>query len=299
MTVEIPTGIPMPTIEPASPEWYRRMSASKIAGVVGLSQFESRFSVWCRMSGLLPYEPETDVQRRGHYLEPAVAAWFADQVPEVTVVETGTFAHPERDWQIATPDRLVYYPSGHVELLQCKSSAEDEKWGEEGTDEIPPGYRAQVMWEMDTTGLSTCHVAAILPRLEFRRYTVAYDAEEAAFLRDQALEFMASLVRGERPDLDAHTATYRTLRALHPDIADYGEEVGDIGQEWMDAVADAAVMTERVALAKARLLDAMGPAKRALVAGRAVARRQSGRGGAVSLYQVKEPTEKAGTRNGE
>ncbi len=275
------------------------MSASKIAGVVGLSQFESRFSVWCRMSGLLPYESETDIQRRGHYLEPAVAAWFADQMPEVSVSETGTFAHPERDWQIATPDRLVHFPDGHIELLQCKSCAEDEKWGEEGTDDIPVGYRAQVMWEMDTTGLSTCHVAAILPRLEFRRYVVHYDAEEAAFLRERAEEFMASLARGERPDLDAHTATYRTIRALHPDIMDYDEEVGVVGREWLDAVAGAATAASRLALAKVELLARMGPAKRALVAGTPIARRQPARAGAVALYQVKEPVKKTITGNEE
>lgn len=273
------------------------MSASKIAGVVGLSQFESRFSVWCRMSGLLDYGTETDIQRRGHYLEPAVAAWFADQMPECQIELTGTFVHPERDWQIATPDRLVRYLSGHVELLQCKSSAEDERWGEEGTDDIPPGYRAQVIWEMDTVGVSTCHVAAILPRLEFRRYVVHYDAEEAAFLREEGRAFLDSLDRGERPDIDHHTATYRAIKALHPDInTDDIEVPAHIGIGWLHATLQAEQASERLATMKSALLDAMGSGRRATVDGKPIARRQPGRGGSVSLYPVKAAIEKAANK---
>ena len=39
---------------PGSAEWSRRMTASKVAGVLGLSKWASPYSTWLRMKGLLP-----------------------------------------------------------------------------------------------------------------------------------------------------------------------------------------------------------------------------------------------------
>lgn len=104
-----PTGVLLgPRMEPGSPDWLATMSASKIAAVVGLSTYESRFSLWHRMSGLIDPEPDDDEKRRGHYLEPAIARWFADQHPEWVIEPTGTWGHQDRPWQTASPDRLVH-----------------------------------------------------------------------------------------------------------------------------------------------------------------------------------------------
>src|SRR6266704_493758 len=160
-----PTGVLVPRIEPGSREWLRVMSASKIPAVLGLSPWESRFSLYHRMTGMVG-DDTNDQTRRGHYLEPAIAAWFADQHPDWRIQETGTWLHPQRPWQAASPDRTATLPDGSVELVECKSSAMFEDWGEPGTDEIPVYHRGQVIWQMDTVGLRRCHVAVILPFLE-------------------------------------------------------------------------------------------------------------------------------------
>lgn len=270
------TGIRVPRIEPGNPEWLTRMSASKIAAVVGLSQWESRFSLYHRMTGILPPEPDDDIKRRGHYLEPAIAAWFADQHPDWDIQETGTFLHPERDWQAATPDRLVVHPDGHIELLQCKSAASgDEHWGPADTDEIPVGYRAQVMWEMDTVGADTCHVAVMLPYLEFRAYLVRYDADEAAFLRREGRKFLDDIEARRRPSIDSHSATYQTMRELHPDIEPTTVELpAQVALRYAQACADEAAAKAEKQHASSLVLDHMGMAQRATYLDTTVARRQ-------------------------
>jgi putative phage-type endonuclease len=274
--VEKPTGVLVPRIEPGTAEWLQRMSASKIAAVVGLSQWESRFSLYHRMAGTIPPEPDDDMKRRGHYLEPAIAAWFADQHPDCRIEETGTYIHAERDWQSASPDRLVIHPSGHVELLQCKSAAEFEEWGDAGTDEIPVGYRAQVLWEMDTAGVSTCHVAAILPYLEFRAYVVHYNAEEAAFLRQEGRKFLDELEAGQLPAIDGHDATYQAVREMHPDIEpDRVEIPARIALPYLHSLAaEKAAKTEKQRCS-ALVVDAMGNAKDALYLDARIASRQA------------------------
>lgn len=285
------TGVQIPTLEPGSPEWLTRMSASKVAAILGLSPYESRFSLWHRMAGLVEPEPEKDQHRRGHYLEPAIAAWFADQHPEYLVVEGGTWQHADRPWQIASPDRLLVEAAGHDEveygvrdLLEIKSARDAEEWGRQLTDEIPMHYRVQAVWQMDTTGARRVRFAVLTSYLDFREYVVDYDADEAAFVRERAAEFMDSLPTGPRParpDIDEHDQTYQVVRELHPDITsgdlDLSEETAEPFCRTRTAFLAAEAAYQREA---SRLLDAMGSHRRALYGTKAIATRQS-RGGGV------------------
>jgi putative phage-type endonuclease len=287
--ITAPTGVLIPTVEPGSAEWLTRMSASKIAAVVGLSPWDSRFSLWHRMAGLVPPEPDDDTKRRGHYLEPAVATWFADQHPDWQVSPAGTFVHPDDDRLAATPDRLVTCDTGEFRLLECKTASDDEEWGIPLTDEIPVYYRAQVVWQMYVTGARTCHVAVLTKFLEFREYVVAYDESDARALIKAADEFLRSLPDGaspQRPNIDGHSATYQVVRELNPDI------VGDdfpVPHELAErfCAAQAALKAAKAAetAVRAELADEMGACKRARFDGKTIADRRSKAGG-IPYLQV-------------
>lgn len=277
---------------PGSPEWLSRMSASKIAAVVGLSPYESRFSLWHRMAGLVPQQKQTAVMSRGHYLEPGICKWWADQHPDLETLRGQSYLHETRDWQVAAPDRLVVRKddAGVTSLLEVKSSAYADDWGPSGSDEIPPGYRAQVLWQLDTLGLQVGHVAVLLGMggLEFRSYVIEYDATEAAWLVEQGSLFMTSLEAGVRPDIDDHGATYEAVRAMHPDIDPTAHHELDpaLWAAYCDTKYDLDAITGKHRQIKATLLDAMGDARIATMADEPVLRRQAGRNGAVSLQPV-------------
>ncbi|WP_435109957.1 YqaJ viral recombinase family protein [Nocardiopsis synnemataformans] len=268
-------------IAPGSAEWLGYMSASKVAAIVGLSSYESRYSLWQLMSGNLPPEPQTAIQARGHYLEPAIAAWFADQHPEYAVHPGYTWTRDDHPWMLASPDRtLRARGEGSLEaLLEVKTSADDSEWGREGTAEIPAVYRPQVVWQMAVTGARTVFVAVLTSRLEFREYVVEWDDEvaaDAAFLISEADAFMDSLVFGEVPDLDEHKATYEAVKRLHPQID--GEDVElpvALAAEFVDAKQTAKDAAARERAATTAVADAMGTAKRARCAGHTIATRQA------------------------
>lgn len=271
-------AVPLPNFIPGSPEWMQRMTASKVAAVLGLSPRESRFSLWHRMAGLIDPQLDTDQTRRGHYLEDAVAQWFMDQHPdEFGIGPGGAWAHADRAWQAASPDRLLWPTSKPLDLarvdwplavLEVKTTAEMDEWGAAGTDEIPPYYRAQVMWQLDTLSLPVAYLAVLLPRLEFREYRVEYNAAEATYIREEARAFLDSLPGGpaeQRPNLDDHSETYAAVKALHPDIDPIDSEVPvDLAREFCDATNGLKAAKAREALARTRLADHMGSAKRAV-----------------------------------
>lgn len=295
MTLPTPTGRHVGRWESGSPEWHaaraQRLGGSRIAALLGLSPWESPYSVWCQMAGLVEKDKQTKEQARGHYLESGIAAWFADQHPEYQVREAGTYVHAERDYQLANPDRLLLGMPGHFPEpgvragLELKTDAEASGWGKPGTDEIPPYYRPQVQWYMDTLGVDVWHVVVLTGRLEFREYVVRYDAEDCAWMRDQAEDFLSSLYWREMPDLDHHPATYATVRKLHPDIDKDTAFVADLdlAVEFIDATASLAEAQEREQTARARLLSAMGSAHRAFYDGHRLARRQAKGGGTPFL----------------
>jgi putative phage-type endonuclease len=287
--VVTPSGVLLERpLVPGSAEWLQRMSASKIAAVVGLSPYESRYSLWMRMTGLVPQQEQTSAMSRGHYLEPAIAAWFADQHPDWTITPTGTFQHPRESWMVASPDRLAVHPSGHVELVQCKSAADSTEWGPDGSDEIPPGYDAQVQWEMLVTGLLRCHVAVITAYLEFREYVIDFDPAKADFLRGEAAEFMASVAEGRRPDLDSHKQTYEAVMLLHPQIRPEQVEVPPhVGEMYVEALAAFAEAEAQKRFASSMLANYMGEAQTAFHLGRPIARRQARKDGTPYVCAVR------------
>jgi putative phage-type endonuclease len=272
------------TFEPGSPEWLAArasgLGGSEIAAVLGLSPWQSRFSLWHRKKGLIGPEPDNDGMSRGRRLEPVIAEWFADQHPEYQVRRTGTWVNRARRWQIATPDRLLTKISTRA-ALEIKTAADAAEWGEPGTDEIPVCYRAQVIWQLDTLGLRRAHVA-VLTGLDFREYVVEWNRAEAELLRAAGREFLDTVERDERPDIDEHGATYRTVRELHPEIDDVEVEIERaLAERYRHAVAEHKAAEQAKQQATAEVLDALGAGRRAVVAGESIAIRIPGRAGAA------------------
>jgi putative phage-type endonuclease len=290
--VEIPGALP------GSAEWLQYMTGSKIAAVMGLSPYESRFSLHLRMQGRVEGKVVTDEMQRGHYLEPAIRAWFCDQHPGWGLHKTGMLASRTRDLHAVSPDGLITADRGELRLFEAKSAMFADEWGEPGSGEIPIGYRCQVMWGMDLLGVKVAHVAVLTGQLTFVEYVVEYDADDAALLRKSADDFLAELAAGERPDIDGHSETYEVIKAMHPEIAPMTVEVPeDLFRLYCQSKAAVQAAEFEARRATSLVADHMGRAQRAVFAGRALASRQAKKGGtpyvvaARSLPNPSAPTD--------
>lgn len=279
--------------EPNTPEWdhlrSKGLGGSEIAAVVGLSPWQSRFSLWHLKRGNIGKQNVNAGMRWGTLLEPVICDHFAGQRDMLDVQVAGTYRHHDREWQLANPDRLLWDDEhGHVGLLEAKTASafDAHEWGR-GPEDIPPYYRCQVLWYMDALELPVAHLAVLIGGSDYREYEIAYSADEATWLREQGAAFWQSVLDGDMPDLDGSDATYQAVRDLHPDINGDTVEIDPELHEWFQASKQAAeqAATEHTA-AKTTLLDAMGDARYAEVDGVRVYRRQpSGKRG-VALYSV-------------
>ncbi len=271
------------SLEPGSEDWWRRMTASKVAAVLGLSPYESPFSLWFRMKGTAAPQEQTRAMQAGHYLEDAICRYVADQVG-LWAVAGGTWENRERPWQVATPDRRACRNARgngwRVDtVIEAKTAGSWEAWGREGTDDVPPHVRAQVLWQLDVLGLEVGYVGALLSASQLRWYEVRPYAGELDYVRGECQSFLDSLAGDQPPNVDGHDETYRVLRALHPEIENREVEVpAALAVEWTSAVHRLRAAEAAHALARARVAQHMGTARKALHDGALIARRQSNGG---------------------
>lgn len=297
----LPSGV-----GPDNPQWHevRRqgIGASEIAAVMGLSPWESPFSLWARKRGGWDVEP-TEEMSTGTRVEPVVAEWWADQHrgEPIDVTAAGVYADERQPWRIASPDRLILGPcprcAGHgvvdsslgacpacrggyfgepVAVLECKWTARWDGWGEPGTDQIPVHYRTQVLWQCDVMGVDRWHLAVLGPG-GFRHYTGVMDQQARDDLDAMVAagaDMMRRIAADDPPDVDAHPATTATLKQLHPSVEDREVEIpADLAAEW-----EAARRAERDAKARKdkaanQLRQLLGAAARGVCDGRKVVTR--------------------------
>lgn len=279
-----------PGCGPGDDRWHelRRqgVTASEIAAVMGISPWESPFSCYWRKTNGWQWEGN-ELTETGRHLESAIAVWWelehADAAdPILHIRDAGLYAHPDRPWEIATPDRLVY---GVVpgrpgvfrfdSLLECKWVAYSwDGWGDPGTDSIPVYYRAQCLWQADVMGVDEVHVAALGPG-GFRAYVVRRDEDDLALMRKAGEDFHRRLTEGDPPPLDSHSATLTTLKRLHPTVGEGDVEVSaDLADRYRHARVEKKSIEEYIDLCEAEIRAALGGTyARAVWDGRTVASR--------------------------
>ncbi|NKR79423.1 hypothetical protein GS491_22625 [Rhodococcus hoagii] len=268
---------------PGSPEWLATYSASQVAAICGLSEWDTPRSIYDAKKGIVPPQPQTDVQGRGHQFEPLIRGWVAEQNPNWTIYETGTWAHGERTWQTANPDGVIGLADRNapIELLEIKTAADMHEWGE-----VPPiKYLVQCMWQMDVIGARRTHLAACGPFELFHRrprmFVIDYNPREAAMLREKVLEFDAMLRAGIQPpanhdrDCDRLAVRYANTGI----VDDPGVEIpDDLAELYLGPYVEKADIEARAKSGASRLLEYLGESKKATYRGTTIATRIAGRG---------------------
>lgn len=267
--------------EPGSPEWHQARAAgiggSEVAAVLGLSPYESRFSLWHRKTGQVGPVEETPVMEWGKRLEPVILDKFREEHPELQVVPSATYSHPDRPWQIANPDAECESTGDVPEaIVEVKTARVADGWGEPGSDEVPVYYRVQCLWYLDVLGVEVCWVPVLIGGSDYREYRVTYDDAEALQIRSAVALFLDDLHTGIRPDIDEHSATYQAIRDMHPDIEPVDHPLdGDIATEYVLAKAAEKAAKAATQRATSAVADAMGNAARAVWDDTTIARRQA------------------------
>lgn len=280
-------------IVPGSEEHARAISPSKIASICNISRWESAYTLWHRMKGLIDPKPHQDSFDVGTAMEAAMAELWKIQHPgwrlspcEVQF-STDEFGFPA----LATIDRRASRGKSQriVEMKIARDMHEQELWGDPDlAGDAPADYVLQVIAQQLLTGLhSTADLLVLGPFYKERIYRVEFDQKIADWMLTECRQFYDSLAADEPPPLDDSVSTYESVRELHPDIDGTEAEVPlDLVVQIRELKQEVDSVNDKLRMAKTELLDIMGDAQRATVEGIPVARRQPhGRGG-VALVML-------------
>lgn len=215
------------TAETNREEWLaarrKGIGASEIAAVLGISPWQSPFSLyWAKVNGW-DYEPSAEMEW-GTRLESAIAIKYANNHPDVDVWGS-ELVQGDPPWMLATPDRVLrMYVDGRLmpphAVVELKTAHSADGWGEPGTDEVPVYYRAQVLWQLAVLDVAWGDIAVLIGGSDYREYTVLRDAKDIAVMVEAGRRFMRRIETGDPPPIDDHQATLATIKRLHPDLED-------------------------------------------------------------------------------
>lgn len=287
-----PSGVLVGEFEPGSPEWRQAraqgIGGSEFAAILGLSPYESRFSLWHRKRGLLQEIQQSDAMEWGHRLEPVIADKYADEHPDQIVVTAGTYRHTDHDWWISNPDRLAINPDGTWEIVEIKTARFPDDWGQSGTDQVPIWYRVQVVSYGAVLGIRRATIAVLIGGSEYREYVVDITDAEIATLAEAGADFMRTLREDERPDIDGHSATYQVVKTLPDGLDDVEVEIdAELRDRYFAALDTFKTAETEKRAASALLLDRIGTGRRATHGDRTIATRTVRDGKTHSLMPAK------------
>jgi len=197
-------------IKPASrDEWLKAredgIGASEVAAILGLSPWETPFSLWMRKTGQVPPLEENVAMRLGHLLEPVVVTLWEEETGGRAVKASAKdiiYQDARKPWRKCTPDRIAYMKNpetGKREkmLLEIKTSSMDFD-----PDDLPVYYIAQCIYQMLITGIHKCELCWLTNGRYFGHAPVEWDDAFADFIGHQVDTFWnESVLGGKEPEL--------------------------------------------------------------------------------------------------
>lgn len=198
------------------------IGASEIAALAGLSRWATPLSIW--ESKVLGQRDEVGLPAYlGTALEEPLARLYAEQHPGAVLVPSDTLRGP--GIALCTPDRLAFgagqqTPARVTSLeqvagadlnVQIKSTSwrMAREWGEEGSDQVPEEYLAQVTWEMGVTGLPATDVFVLFDKDRVATFRATFSPELWLGLLEIAERFWRDHVVAKVPPPPDATERYR------------------------------------------------------------------------------------------
>ena len=211
------------------------ISATMIAGVCGLSPWESPYSIYQRIVGAVPANEETPRMRWGKLLEPIVVNLMKDQWPELKIranaadrpVRRSDLGFP----MIAIPDGWAYDDDGR-EPVEAKTASfwSSEDWSRE----LPLHYFAQVQWQIAVAGAKRAYCGALPDGEDLRPRIIERDEKVIAAMIERGRAFWCDhVVPRIPPPIDGHRATSDALSAMWPQTRVVSILLPDEAMDWV------------------------------------------------------------------
>lgn len=243
------------------------IGGSDVAAILGLSDWESPYSIWADKLGYLPEKEENEAMRQGRDFEDYVARRFCEATGKKVRRVNRILKHPEQYFMLANIDRDVV---GENAGLECKTtSVMNLKKFRHG--EYPENYYCQCMHYMAVTGASKWYLAVLILNKGFHIFEIERDEEEIQALIAAERCFWTLVENETPPVVYGLEATKRAIEAVHhtdesaAPVLLYGEE--DALKEWEELKERRKSLDKKIKAAENHFREALHGSTRGLLHG--------------------------------
>ena len=203
-----------PVPEPATRyEWLlqRRegIGSSDAAAIMGLSNFESPYSLWLDKRGEVPIDVSGDneLQQWGHLLEPVIRQQAGERLG-LEAKTCGALVSKDRPWQRCNLDGYFIAEDG-IPILECKNT--DARNADQWDEQIPDAAEIQVAHSMAVTGAPYAWVAGLIGGNRLALHRVERNPNIVDILIEEEAKFWQYVQSDTPPPADGHLRTLQTL----------------------------------------------------------------------------------------
>ena len=213
------------------PDWLaqRRKSigGSDAAGIVGLSQYATPYTVWADKTGRLPDQEDNEAMRQGRDLEEYVTERWMEATGKTVRRSNAILYNSLYPFAHADIDRTVV---GENAGLECKTTS-TLNLRQFKNVEFPEKYYAQCVHYLAVTGATRWYLAVLVYGRGFFTFTLERDQAEIDALMGAERDFWNLVEQDTPPALDGLESTGKALQALYPNSRDNSVEL--FGREAM------------------------------------------------------------------
>jgi predicted phage-related endonuclease len=253
------------------------LTASDIGAVAGVSKYRTPLQVYGEKTGLIVQGEESNIMRRGRWLEAAAIEALREELPGWRIEKANVYVRDAELRLGAHPDALAEDPEDpgtlvNIQIKTVSRSVFEREWADES---VPLEYQLQVL----TEGLLLSANLNLIAALVIDTYScdlvirdVPRHAAAEARIRDIAATFWGNIAAGVRPAPD-YTRDVETIEAIHH--AEAGKTIDLTGDnrlaellpERANVKAAAAGCMQRLLEIDAEIKDKLGDAEIATLPG--------------------------------
>lgn len=247
------THRPIKGPDPYSTEWHALrvfdpsrkrpviIGASEAAAACNVSPYSSAFELYLIKRGEMTKEFSDDQKSRmslGSKLEPIILDCYEERTSCHLTRRLPMYFHPRHEFMAATPDALacsevINGPEFDEWVVEAKSTSwrmldrsggdDAEKFGEEGTDQVPLSYMLQAQQQMAVMGMHRCDFPVLVDAGELRIYTVHRSDELIKQIALAEIELVERIINADPPEPNfEHTGITNVIRGM------FGTQVGKV-----------------------------------------------------------------------
>lgn len=251
-------------------EWLKLreigIGSSEVATIVGLNPWDTPYQLWRRKTGLDSPKAETFAMKAGHYLEDAVARFWADSTgQDVIKASAGDWliVNDERPYMRVSPDRTYWlaglpHSNANKGILECKTTQMSID-----PDDIPKHWFCQVQYQLGVAELEQGSLAWLCSGREFGYKDLALVPDFFAWLVEEVDRFWQDNVLGRQEPTAANVQDVLLKYARHTDgkIVEVNDEIFAAYNDLKSVREEIAALEERKELLEEKIKLGFGDAE--------------------------------------